>query len=272
MKFTNRIILSLIFIAFYSVSSAQQESWETYVIQKKNGPAGITARMDLKQYSPIPEFPELLEVSYFYKDKRDDGFPSSDEFEKLSSVTTELLVLMNNSLENIYAGSYTYDGKSTDFFYLMEAGKIEDTVESMFKEKFPKRKFDLELKSDPEWSVFESTIYPTEQIMHYLSDQKVIQNLIDDGDNIKQPRKVSHWVYFKSEEDLHAFGDAIQTYNFQVESIDDYDNRDWPIQLVIYRNDPVDMISISEVTTALRNMAKDHGGIYDGWGTAPVKE
>lgn len=270
MKYINRLLLGILLLSCSVGLNAQQERWETYVIQKENGPAGITARMDLKQYSPVPEYPELLKVTYFYKERREDGFPSSEEFDQLSGITTELLVLMNESAENIYAGSFTYDGQSTDYFYLQKIDEIEQLVSDMFKEKFPKRKFEIDTQADPKWTIFEEKLYPTEQIQHFLSDQKVIQNLVDDGDDIKQPRKVSHWIYFKTEDELHAFGDAIQTYNFQVESIDDYNNRDWPIQLVIYRSDPVDMISISEVTTALRNLAKDHGGIYDGWGTSPI--
>lgn len=265
-------LFNIICLFFFSSMclQAQNETWETYVQQYQNGPAGITVRMDLIEYVPIPEYPYILIVDNVFTDKRTDGFPSDDEFQKLTKLSVEVIELLAKKVDYIYAGSFTYNGNSIDYIYLNKTDNIEEIVKAFYAKNYPERRLEISIKEDAQWGEYLNYLFPKENIVDYLADKKVIGNLIASGDNGTIPRRIDHWIYFKSKEDLHNFGDEIQKFDFYVSEINDSDNSDWPIELVIYRNDKADMQAISEITNILRKMAKDYNGQYEGWGTIPV--
>lgn len=244
-----------------------EERWENYVKQLDKGIGGFTVRMDLADYAPIAGFSNLLKVTNYYTDKREDGFPSETAFDALSKITLDLLLSMNGKVSFVYAGSTTYDGASTEYIYVEETDDLKMMVEQFYTENFPKKKHDISITEDIIWKAYKNELYPSEQIVNYMNDKKVIKNLVDNGDDITVPRRIDHWLFFKTEEDMNAFGDRIQEYQFYVESIEDFNSKEWPIQLIIFREDEVSLENISEITNALRNLAAEHKGIYDGWGT-----
>ena len=105
-----------------------------------------------------------------------------------------------------------------------------------------------------------------------MSNQKVIDALKEGGDDLSQPRKADHWIYFKSPKDLDAFVNAIRNENFHIESSDLISANEFPFQLHISRMDYVDLMSINKVTMLLRETAKLHGGDYDGWESPIIKK
>lgn len=248
-----------------------EERWENYVKEFENGVKGYTVRMDLIEYAPIAGFPTLLKVTNNYTEKRNDGFPTEQAFDELSQVTLGLLLSLNGKISFVYAGSTTYDGASTEFIYIEETKDLVSLVEDFYSKNHPTVKHDVSVSQDIIWKSYKDDLFPNNQILHFINDKRVIQNLIDSGDDVTVPRAVDHWIFFKTKEDMNSFGDRIQEFKFFVKSIDNFDNAEWPIQLVIFREDAVDLENISEITSALRNLASENNGIYDGWGTNLVE-
>ena len=272
-EFIATVALILLSLSFgLQAQNENEERWENYVNLTNDGVEGFTVRLDLLEYAPIAGFPNLLKVTNYYSDKRADGFPTSKVFDELSEVTLDLLLSLNGQVSFVYAGSTTSDGSSTEYIYLEETEDIEKRVRDFYAKNHPDIKYDIDLSQDLIWKFYKEELYPDERTLNYLNDKKVIQNLIDNGDDIMVPRRVDHWIFFKTETDLNNFGDKIKEFKFYVESIEDFNNKEWPIQLVISREDAVDLKNISEITGSLRRIASEHNGIYDGWGTNVIQK
>ena len=223
MNIRNVKIVSLVVIVLNLLAShySYAQVWDTYVTEINGKSVGVTLNMELADYAPLEDYPYLLKVTNQYKDKTEDGFPTEKAFSKLTKITVELIQKLNEQMPTIYAGSYTYNGKSTDFIYLSSKQELNELMDAFYADNFKNIKYSFDVSDDALWKEYLDFLYPNETILNYMTDNKVIQNLLDNGDDLTIERRVSHWLYFKNREDLDNFGDRIQEYNFYVSDISD---------------------------------------------------
>ena len=120
------------------------------------------------------------------------------------------------------------------------------------------------------WDV--DSLHQNEEMTDSLKNQMKIDKLVQEGDDLSQPRQVDHWIYFKTAKDRDEFISSIKNDNFHIENSDLISANDLPFQLHLSREDHVDLVSINKVTLQLRNDAKIFGGEYDGWETLVIKK
>lgn len=255
------------------VAQSTEGQWDTYIAKYENGfPGSTTVRMDLIKKAPISQLPFVLVTGLVYGTSRADGFPENETFEVLHKVGDQLEALIAKETESILVGSFMHKGERLEYFYIQDQDAIKEKIEKFYAKNYPNHKFYLNIKEDRNWQYYREFLYPNEDILNYMADEKVIMNLEKAGDNLSKPRRVDHWLYFSSEQEMNRCKEELKNLDFSVEYAGETSGNSLGFQLHIWRVDKVDISSIFPLTSELRKIAEKHKGEYDGWETSVEKE
>lgn len=104
-------------------------------------------------------------------------------------------------------------------------------------------------------------IYPNEETLNDMSDQSLLRNLEEAGDDLTKKRRVEHWFYFISESEMNRFENKVLKKGFEVQKMGKHIEPPLPYEALISRMDHVDVNSIYPVSSGLRKLAMELGGI-----------
>lgn len=264
-------LLLIILTACSAVSFSQEDNWDVYMAQYEKGAGSTLVNLTLKENAPIKQFPFLLQVGVELIACTKEGLPSKEEFDLLYEVSDRMKAITDSLSANKAAGTFSYQCKRTDYFYIADTANLRKVMEAAFKSKFPDYVYFIKIQPDPKWEAYLDFLYPNDETYEYMLNEKVILGLQKAGDGLSKPRQVDHWLYFKTDADREKFIQFAAKENYKIEKKDFIKDSKLQYQLQISRTDPVDVYSISKITIGLRKKAKEMNGDYDGWETFVVK-
>jgi len=249
---------------------SQEEHWENYIASYDNNMSGsTTVRMDLINFAPIPNYQYVLVTGITYESAREDGFPKSEEtFKLVQNVGDDLIKLLDKNYSFIHVGSFMFNFERLEYFYLKSTDGLNELLENFYKSNYPNNKYYINIKKDLEWEYYTDFLYPNDDTLNYISDQKVVNQLIENGDKLTKERRIDHWIYFSNSDNMKQFKVEVEKIGFTIEYSGKNDQTDLPFEIRIYRIDKVDIDSIFPITNRLRKLAKEYNGDYDGWETS----
>lgn len=261
----------LLCITIYSIASAQDdEQWDVYMAQYEKGAGSTVINMSLKSKAPDKNFRFLLSTGVRFNDCTTDGFPSQEEFQKLYVVSDSVKNLVNLAVSNIIAGTFTYQCERKDYYYIKDTVGIRQKLSALYKKQFPGYEPLINIREDAAWEAYLTFLYPNEETMEYMHNEKVVTKLNEAGDKLDKDRLVDHWLYFPDAKSRDSFIVYAKAKGFKIES-KEMSEGPKPFQLHISRVDKVDLPSISQLTLQLRREARKYNAEYDGWETIVVR-
>jgi len=263
------ILTALLFNSHISFS--QQDNWDVYLAQYEKGVGSTVLNMSLKQQAPIKQFPFSLKTGVKLLKCTAEGLPTKEEFDMLYKISDKMKAIVDSVTKNKIAGTFSYQCERLDYYYVADTNNLRQLLEAAYKTNFPQYTYSIKIVPDQNWEAYLTFLYPNEETLEYMSNEKVIMNLQKAGDGLVAPRQVDHWLYFKTEADRNQFITYAVKEKFKIESQKILKEVPLQYQLQISRTDKVDIESISTITIALRKKAKELNGDYDGWETFVVK-
>jgi uncharacterized protein (TIGR01619 family) len=251
---------------------AQNEIWDNYMASYENKPGSVVVRMDLVSSAPLKEYKYVLVTGTTYESKDSEGLPDNITLLFVQKIGNELQQILMNKYENIYVGSLTYNFERLEYFYVKDTIGLRQTLNKFYESKYLKIKKYVNLKIDSDWKYYKEFLYPNENILNYMADNKVVMSLVENGDKLNKSRKVDHFSYFKSQREAQEFRIEIEKEGYNIEIVGKNDIGDYPYKVLFWKNQFVDLEHINQVTTNLKEIAKKYNGEYDGWETVVVKE
>lgn len=239
------------------------DDWDVYFTHVDGKPASMLLDLDIE--APIPGMSIMAYVTLDFLDPDENGMSKRDEYARLMEIEDALVPALTHET-CMFVGRCTTGGQRDFFFYMDNAKGVEDKVEAVMA-KFDEYTWDMGLVEEPDWDTYLEFLYPDEQGMDTIWNNRVRRQLAENGDNMAVPREIDHWLFFPSAADREAFTAEIKTENFRVKTVDDDPEK--PFGLLVQREDAPD--DIDDVTWPLRELAGAHGGAYDGWGCSVVK-
>ena len=270
-KTSTLFIFTLLIILSHSIfAQNESENWDVYMASYDEGkPGSTTVRMDLIDSAPFKDYEYILITGISYESEREDGLPNGDStFKLLYSLGDALVNLLDSYGENISVGSFTYNFERLEYFYLKSKDGIEEKINDFYTSNYPEHKYYLNIKEDKDWSYYKEFLYPNDETLNYMSDQKVVMALQEASDKLTKARRVDHWVYFDNKSRMEAFKNEVLKQGFEIEFSGKIDSTALPFQCRIFRVDYVGIDSIYSITSSLRKLAKQFDGDYDGWETS----
>lgn len=248
-----------------------QDDWNSYLCRVKNKSASIFVDLALNKNAPDSKRPHLLIIwLYLNNPNPENGLSTQAEFDKLIKIEDNLIPAIRNKYSAIFSGRITNDGRREFYLYSSSVDGFEATVEQVFKD-FNDYKYDAWSVEDAEWSQYINLLYPNQQILSSIADERVVSNLVERGDLLEVAREINHWSYFGCVEDRNFFEIKIKKLGFQVTSRLNAKSASERYGLVYYKLQTAEIEKISLTTALLEAESKSHNGEYDGWESPVTK-
>lgn len=244
------------------------EEWEIYPCHVDGSPASILLNLAFHNARPTGA-DTLYYVGLQILDHGEHGLGTNTEAESLMQVEAAL-VSAAAKMELTHVGRVRHDGDWQLAFY--GATGLEPQLEEALIASLQghERGYRIGSQADPDWRYYREFLTPSTTQLRWMLNRRVVQSLLEHGDELSQPRKVDHYLWFPTASERAAFENAAKELGFTVEDerqLDDEVER--PFGAHIARVDPVELESIHEIVIELIALASHQGGEYDGWG-APV--
>ena len=240
------------------------EGWNFYFCTVNDVLASVALDLSLRKQAPDLSKPELLWVWVYFKSPRPDGLSSSSEFDSLIAIEKQITQTLEQKFQAILSGRITTDGRREFYYYAGHSDEFESAVAEALGH-FPGYKFDCGTKSDPGWNQYLNVLYPSDEDRQRIENRSVLEVLEREGDSLKTPRDISHWIYFRTKGDRDAFWDAIRPLEYRMQSQPDNPEGAFPFGLCIVRFQSLKQDAVDEAVIELFRRAREFHGDYDGW-------
>jgi hypothetical protein len=266
------LLFSLLFI-LKSNCQEIEENWDTYMASYEKGAGSVLLNMSLKERAPLLNYGYAVITGVKLKDCTPDGLPTQQEFKTLYKISDGVHELIEKKKRTILAGTFTYQCERTDYFYVNDTFLLRKYLTEFYETNFPQYSFIISIKADRKWESYLSFLYPNDEIMESMLNQKVVLKLHQAGDKLEKQRTIDHWLYFKTEGGRNRFISYAAGLHFKIEKTDTVaEQKQYPFSLQISRTDYADLARITQLTLMLRKEAMKQNGYYDGWETAVIKD
>lgn len=270
----NFVFVLSLFISTPIFAQKAPERWETYLAQYGDSIGSTVVDLSLKELVPVAQYPILVQVMVKVNQCRSDGLPveSEREWKNLHTISDELKAVIANKRKFSFPGTFTYQCWRTDYYYVQDTNGLRNELLAKAKKYQTERDFKIVIKPDRGWECYLSFLYPNDETMEYITNERVLKAISNAGDKLTKPRQIDHWLYFSTEADRDKFVSYAIAQQYKLESKEFSNKTDLHYQLHLSRIDNIEIGSISKITLELRRKAKEYNGNYDGWEALVVKE
>lgn len=242
------------------------EQWDSYFRQIDGKPASIRVDLGLQQIAPIREKSDLIQVDLMFLKPRVDGLSSDEESRTLWDIEDRLVPFVKACWNAVHAGCITTAGRREFYFYVSEAGVLDEIAVELNK-AYPAYSLRIVERSDPAWIVFREMLAPTEREMQTISDRWVLERLAQNGADPTRPHVLDHTVWFSTSEQRKHFRSQLSSVYAVEEEGRDFDRGDKPYWIHVVRIQTLEPQGVHQSVLELYDLAKVFDGYYDGWGT-----
>jgi hypothetical protein len=248
------------------------DEWDFYFARLNDAPASIFIDLGIATDVPLEKRPWLLWVWVPLKAPKPDGLATNDEAPVLNDIGTALDASLSVTCGAQLVARVTGTGRREFYFYAEEPGELQAAAASALN-SFDGYSHEYGSTFQPDWDQYRM-LFPSESNLERMQNRRLLESLAEQGDAHEVPRKVEHWLHFADEETRAACRDTLTAIEFAVEDesrLDD-DDQDLPYQLVVSRVDSVDTHTINGITLELARLARESGGLYNGWECAVTRD
>lgn len=250
--------------------AATDDHWEIYVTYVDDKPAVIMVDLGVSQVAPIGKLSKLAWAWVFVQAPDEEGFPTDDEDIRLNEIEDAITDSLAETSAK-YVGRITSDGRREFYFYTDNPDEFQ-LIATTAMQAGPEYRYEVDHADDEEWRHYFDVLQPSPEGLQQIHNNHVINQLQQAGDSLTVPRPVDHFANFKSEEDRTSFIQAAAESGFEATSQPNRDPaEEFPFAVGLLRIDAVDPDTIDEITFELFDLAQQHNGEYEGWGSKVVK-
>jgi uncharacterized protein (TIGR01619 family) len=240
------------------------DRWGFYFASVDGKPTSFNVNLGLIDTAPDTGRPWMGKFSVRMAETTEHGFPTAAEYERLNGLEDTLLAKLHDGAEAMFVGQITSAGTRALIFYAPDGDRLRSALDEA-SQAYPD--FDIlpsQVDLDADWSYYLKTLYPGQEDLQSIENRDASANLKRYGDDLSQPRPVTHWAYFDLQLNREAFVAEMEALGFAHEATEDPESAR-PYGVRLERVDHVDFRSIDRVTHPIFRSANAHHGEYDGW-------
>jgi uncharacterized protein (TIGR01619 family) len=240
------------------------DRWGFYFQNADGQPLSLNVNLGLIETAPDAAHPWLGSFLIRMMETNEHGFPTAAEYGRITEVEGRAVAIVKEAADVVFTGVVTGAGGRQVVFYGSDEAALRSALESAAAEQTDYTLTIPPIENDAEWGYYREFLYPGDEDMQSIDNRDAAAGLQRYGDDLSQPRIVTHWAYFAQADDRDAFAREIASGGFELENTDQ-DSGEQPYGVKIEREDRVDFRSIDKLTLPLYRAALRHNGEYDGW-------
>ncbi len=247
------------------------DGWEMYHTNVDDAPAEILVDLGVAMQAPDSRRPWLLWMWLYLKSPDDDGFSTDGEEPLLNEIEDSFIAPVELTTKATLVGRITTCGRREFYFYCESNEGFEDSIAEAMQ-AFEDYEYEIGENEDSEWSHYTSVLYPEPENILEIMNIRGIEQLSEAGDPLTTLRTVDHHASFRNVQDRAEFVAAALAAGFtrQGEEQCAEPDEELPFEVTLQRNHAVDEMTINEMTFIVFDLAIEHQGQYEGWGSTSV--
>ena len=238
---------AFIFTVISINAKAQVEHWDTYMAKFGDKPGSVLVDMGYKDIAPDSKYPFLVITGPQALDCNKQKLPGNEEIERLE----EILDATNNFITGVTAkvlvGTFTYNCERLNYYYVKDTIGVRYAIMRLYNRNYPNYKYAINMKADRDWSSYRTFLYPNDETLNWMENNKIIAKMLQQGDSLTKPRDINFDTYFRTDT-----GRASQSPNM-------------PYELILTKHEAVKMDAVNKMTEELKAELKKYNSIYVGW-------
>ncbi|MCC6288687.1 MAG: DUF695 domain-containing protein [Chitinophagaceae bacterium] len=253
------------------VNAQYHEDWDTYVNEFGNQQlSSVMVDLAFGGSAEAKLRTNVIIVRIRVDSIRTNGMPAVNQLTRLNTVEDKLVEKLTGSLQAMYTGRFTKDGKRDFYFYSNDTSNYRLAIAEVLNPLGIS--WLAKAQKDSAYSNYFNVLYPGGKQLESMKNRRVVDNLKEKGDALTAPRKINHFIFFKTEKERKEYAFMVQDNGFTVENAGkEIGVTERPYTLQISRIDKVDYDSIDKVTLYLWELALKYSAKYDGWETFVVR-
>lgn len=246
------------------------DNWNFYFCTLSGRRASIFVDLGLGETAPFPAYGHVGVFRLYMIEAREDGFSSSEEFERLIAVEDALSTALADEKRTLYVGRITTDGERDFFCYTSAPDALRGIIVEVMK-GFPQYRFDVSVRPDPEWKTYFELLHPAPVEWEQIRNNAIRRQLMDQGDTLTEPREIDHWAYFEDEDARDLFIERAGELGYALRQAVDPEGERQNYSAQVWRRSAPRSPEFDEETLALRTLAEEMEGEYDGCEIAVIR-
>ncbi|AMC93402.1 hypothetical protein AOC36_05235 [Erysipelothrix larvae] len=219
-----------------------------------------SVRVDIYAHERLEQYPHGVIVMIKYK-VREDGYPSEDEFDRLSTLESSL---MNDMVEHgsLYLGTITGNG-SVDLFF---ASPTADNISEPLKQR---QGDEIEVLVHPNGSesLYINYLYPNLYEQQYIVNQDYCKELLEQGEMFETARDVLLYASFHDNKSAHDFAHEFEGLTKEAHI---HLSKDGHIHVHLTMHIVPDVMTMNLLTDKMIHGTESRHGHFEGWQTTVV--
>lgn len=243
------------------------EQWTYYFGYINQQFSSVFVDLGINDFAPIINKEVLLQVAITVKEPTEEGFVFDHENEELVDIEDLIIARIPLSYDAIFCGRITANGVRNLYFYLNSDENIDQYIHEVM-EAYDDYEYGIGTNIDTDWNFYIDILYPNEFQRLSIKNRKGIDSLVEGGDDLSQPRMVTHWLHFVDEYKMDDFSIKAELSNFEIVKKEHNVNLgSKPFRIEIKRIEQISWASLDDCTFLLSDLAQKYNGEYDGWET-----
>lgn len=264
------ILLVLFLVLLVAKPVHAQEDWVDLVMER-NGQT-VAVSMDLSLYESRPNYKNFVLIGTEFSPCMPNGFPEQQALDHLYAFSDATALVMDSITKNRLVAIMTYDCKGFDLYYAKDTLGLRQALTSQILKEFPRNKYQVFMRMDKSWSDYYKKIYPLDLSYDHLMNLARLHEMLLLGDDLEEKRNIRHWLMFKRLKDRNRTAKRLEKFKFSLDSIGYFEERYYPFELQVSREDYIKPDSLANLTLLLRLLSESSNGVYDGWDTPTLKK
>ena len=241
------------------------DKWEIYQADIDGQTAFIFFDDGISETIDRIELPNLLKLQIMLRDPTETGMAGEDELTALATIEEEIESWAVDT-GGVYVGRVTGAGYRTYFCYTAYA---QEDASALAEHLILQSGYEIgmHLAPDAKKTAYWDAIYPENHERQAVSDMRVIEQLEAYNDNLAAPRRIDHFAYFDSRQQIEMFASWARQNGFMIEQMT-APNAEVAQHMLVFHHDCRPLPEeISSHTSSVAANANRLGGEYGGWTT-----
>lgn len=190
------------------------------------------------------------------------------ESELDEKVKDEIIGIVENKPFVKYVGMRFIDGWSELYFYSMNSKNIQNEINSYLQKN--SYKFEGGVVKDTKWEFYKGNLELSDLEFFMIESQKIVDMLIEEGDDISKEREVEHYVMFDTQTQMQRFIENVKEAGFEFK--DEISSDECEYGVALSKVHSLEYKILNETIKALSELIKKEHGFYELWSTTLAQE
>ena len=248
----------------HTIANGQTEHWDTYMAKFGDKPGSVLVDMGYKDIAPDEKYPYLLVTGPQAMNCDKQGLPDKEEIDRLEEILDATSNFITGVTAKTLVGTLTYNCERLNYYYVKDTMGIRYALMRMYNRNYSNYKYAINIKPDRGWSTYKTFLYPNEETMDWMVNDKIIAKMIQEGDSLIRGRDINFDLYFKTDTGRRSFVQVAHSRGYKTDTTGGNKNNGM-YELVASKYGMIRTNVLDSMTHELKGEMKKYNAIYNGW-------